>query len=578
MRPQAVTPFMQPTDLTPGQPPAHPLAVRPAGQVITFRQRDPWAEATDAQRAVAIARLDVVTYLRGLEAEGRSANKAVAVLTARQQLGQLYPHIMAALKTCAKSGRDMPTRATVLEWRKVVLDGGGRIELLEQHKGRVTQATPAWWGPAIELFNQPSKPDISAVHRHLTEVEGFACTYDQVRGYLNSVPAMVGRHSPARIGKNLYRLTQKAYIKRSTQNALPGDVYVADGYRADVYLAHPVTGGIWRPELTVSIDMRSRYPVGWRADEHEGTYAVQNMWAETFARWGHVPPFLYVDNGSGYKNHLMSDSMVGFYARAGVQQTIHAIPGNPHGKGWVERFFRTVRDDFLKNWMPHLYCGNDMSPEALSHTVNEVKAGRLQLPSLAQFADAFNQWIDRYVQRPHPEDATRTIASIWAELQPLPPAGDVTELKRQAVLLTVHRGMVKHGKRQYRHPDLLAFNGAKLLLEYDLMDDSVAVIRTAEGRWVCDAKLQQAMDAIAPNRLEEKRQLRAADAVKRLEQKMDEARLRAGQVIDVDATAMGVIDMAPTTPLLQDASDDDITLDLTEIFNRNDNNQPEEDL
>jgi putative transposase len=86
------------------------------------------------------------------------------------------------------------------------------------------------------------------------------------------------------------------------------------------------------------------------------------------------------------------------------------------------------------------------------------------------------------------------------------------------------------------------------------------------------------MDAIAPNRLEEKRQLRAQDAVKRLEQKMDEARLRAGQVIDVDAAAMGVIDMAPTTPLLQGASDDDITLDLTEIFNRNDNNQPEEDL
>jgi putative transposase len=209
--------------------------------------------------------------------------------------------------------------------------------------------------------------------------------------------------------------------------------------------------------------------------------------------------------------------------------------------------------------------------------VNEVKAGRVQLPSLAQFADAFNAWIDRYVQRPHPEDATRSIASIWAELQPLPPAADVTELKRQAVLLTVHRGMVKHGKRQYRHPDLLAYNGAKLLLEYDLMDDSVAVIRTPEGRWVCDARLQVAMDAIAPNRLEEKRQLRAQDAIKRLEQKMDEARLRAGQVIDVEATAMGVIDMAPATPLLQDASDDDITLDLTEIFNSH-NDDKEEDL
>ena len=127
-------------------------------------------------------------------------------------------------------------------------------------------------------------------------------------------------------------------------------VLAADGYCADVYLAHPLTGGLWRPELTVCIDVRSGFVPWWRADEHEGTYAVQNMWAECFAKWNHVPPFLYVDNGSGHKNRLMSDDMTGFYARAGIQQIIHAIPGNPHGKGWLERFFRSMRDDFLKLW------------------------------------------------------------------------------------------------------------------------------------------------------------------------------------------------------------------------------------
>ncbi len=564
--------FMQP--LEPTQP-HQPLAVRPTSQVIALRQRDPWREASEGQRAVAIARMDVVQYLMGLEREGRSANKAVQVMLARQSLKQLAPHIQYALTTAAKAGRDAPTRATILEWRKAVLEGAGTRELLEQHKGRVVQSTPTWWGPAIERFNQPSKPDIAQVHRWLTEQEGFACTYEQVRAYLNSVPAMLGRHSPARLGRNLYKLTQKAYIKRSTQNALPGDVYVADGYRADVYLAHPITGGIWRPELTVAIDMRSRYPVAWRADEHEGTYAVQNMWSEAFARWGHVPPFLYVDNGSGHKNRLMSDECVGFYNRAGIQEVIHAIPGNPHGKGWVERFFRTVRDDFLKGWMPHLYCGDDMAPEALNRTVAEVKAGRMHLPSLAQFAAAFDAWIERYAARPHPEDKARSIASIWAELVPLPPAADVSELKRQAVLLTVHRGMLKHGKRQYRHPDLQAFNDAKLLLEYDLMDDRIAVVRTPEGRWVCDALLQVAMDAIAPNRLEEKRQARAADAIKRLEQKAQEAKARAGLLIDADAVAQGAIDVLATPRL--SAPDEDIDLDLLNHFSTT-NPEPLEDL
>lgn len=405
---------------------------------------------------------------------------------------------------------------------------------------------------------------MSAVHRRLVEVDGFAISYDQVRNYLTGVPAMLGRNSPARIGRNLYRLTEKAYIRRSTENALPGDVYVADGYRADVYLAHPVTGDVWRPELTVALDMRSRFPVGWRADEHEGTYAVQNMWAECFARWNHVPPMLYIDNGSGYKNKLMSDELTGFYARAGVQQIIHAIPGNPHGKGWVERFFRIVKDDFLKLWQPQFYCGDDMAPEVLNRTVREVKAGRLALPSLRQFSDAFNAWLDRYAHRPHPEDQSTTRAALWSQLAPLPPHANVTELKRQAVTLTVHRAAVKHGRRAYTHPDLHAFNGQKLVMEYDLMDDRVAVMRTHEGRWICDAHLVTAIDAIAPNRLEEKRQARAHDAIKRLQQKMDEQKARAGVVLDADSVADGAMPVLDVDArVISDADDAPLMLDLT---------------
>ncbi|WP_180131933.1 DDE-type integrase/transposase/recombinase [Rhodoferax sp. BLA1] len=568
---RTATAFMQPLD------PAQPLALRPVGQVVALRQRDPWREASDAQRTVAIARHDVVSYVLELERTGLSANRSIELMLTRHELGQLHPHMVLALKACAKAGRTAPTRNPIFEWRKVIQDGGSRVDLIEHHKGKVTNVQPAWWGPALEYFNNPSKPDMSTVWRRLTEVDGFACTYEQVRGYLTSVPAMVGRNSPARIGRNLYRLTEKAFMKRSTQNALPGDVYVADGYRADVYLAHPVTGKLFRPELTVAIDLRSRMVVGWRADEHEGTTAVQNMWAECFSRHRHVPLFLYIDNGSGYKNKLMSDEVVGFYNRAGVQQIIHAIPGNPHGKGWVERFFRIVKDDFLKLWMPQFYCGTDAAPEALSHTVNEVRAGRMQLPSLAQFTDAFNQWLSRYAQRPHPEDASRTRASLWAELVPVAPAGDVSELKRQAALLTVRRGMLQHGKwRIYRHPDLQAYNGTKVLLEYDLMDNTVAVVRTEQGRWICDAQLVTAIDAVDTTRMEEKRANRAADAVKRLEEKIAEQRARAGQVIDVEATAQAVIEN--DLDLLLDHAGlflADAPLDFDDLFERS--NTPTDD-
>lgn len=540
----------------PGKP-----AVIPTAQVLAMRSRDPWREATERARQIAVAREDVLLNLKARILPGVSVDKAIKSLQADADAGYLHPHLAMQLSlVTTRKGRTAPGRNTLYEWLSAY-EAEGRIGLLPEYQGNRRGATEtAWWGPALEYFNAPSKPDMSAVHRKLVEVDGFAVSYDQVRNYLTGVPAMLGRNSPARIGKNLYKLTEKAYIKRSTENALPGDVYVADGYRADVYLAHPVTGDIWRPELTVAMDMRSRFPVHWRADEHEGTYAVQNMWAECFAKWNHVPPFLYVDNGSGHKNRLMSDDMTGFYARAGIQQIIHAIPGNPHGKGWIERFFRSMRDDFLKLWHPELYCGDDMAPEALNRTVADVKAGRLQLPSLAEFADAFNTWINRYVNRPHPEDQRVTRAELWSKLVPIPPAGSVTELKRQAVLLTVSRAMVKHGKRFYRHPDLLAFNGQKLMLEYDLMDNTVGILRTPEGRWICDANLANEIDAIAPNRLEEKRQARVGDAMKRLQKKMDEQKARAGLVIDADAVADGAALEGTATRLLEAPSSDDINL------------------
>jgi putative transposase len=543
-------------------PPSGGKVVLPTGNVLAMRARDPWREATAKAREVATQREIIVNAVMSMVRDGVTQNNAVALIIERNLAtpNRLQPYIAAAMAFTAKKDRKSPTRSTICAWC-ADYKAEGLEALLPDHKGRVIESA-AWWGSALEHYNNPSKPDMSAVYRLLLEVEGFAVTYDQVRHYLSSVPAMLGRNSPARIGKNLYRLTEKAYIRRSTEHALAGDVYVADGYRADVYLAHPVTGDIWRPELTVGMDLRSRVIVGWRADEHEGTIAVQNMWAEAFARYNHVPPFLYVDNGSGYKNKLMSDEATGFYARSGIQQIIHAIPGNPHGKGWIEQFFRIMKDDFLKLWRPHFYCGDDMAPEVLQHTVREIKASRLQLPTLEEFTDAFNAWLVRYENRPHPEDKSVNRIELWNQLIPIPPHTTLSDLKRQVVTLTVRRACVTHGKRAYGHPDMLAFNGEKVLLEYDLMVNEIGVIRTIDGRWICDAHLIKRIDALDTTRLEDKRVARAEDAIKRLEKKMQEQKDRAGHVIDADAitdylTIEGESTVVDGAPLMLDLNDID---------------------
>ena len=188
-----------------GQGAGGAVVVMPTAQVLALRARDPWREATDRARQVATWRETVVTYIRGLTDEGVTQHNAVALLLERAAADRLPAHFAVALAGSAKAGRTAPSRSAICEWCAQHREGGISA-LLPDHKGRVVDAA-GWWGPALEYFNAPSKPDMSAVHRKLVEVDGFPVSYDQVRNYLTGVPAMLGRNSPARIGKNLYKLT-----------------------------------------------------------------------------------------------------------------------------------------------------------------------------------------------------------------------------------------------------------------------------------------------------------------------------------------------------------------------------------
>lgn len=542
--------------------PGNPM-VLPLRTALALRPEvDAWDKATDCARITATHRLVVVGYLKDYTDCGVTQAQAISHLLTKQDNGTLPATVAASLVASGRKGR-LPSISTLAQWCKAYKDAGyNRVGLLSNYQGRVVPPQD-WWAQAMHYHNQPGKPSYMAVTRWLVDVQGFDVSVDQVKRYLQSLPAQYGAKGVARLGGNLHKLTQKPYHTRTTENLSPGDIYAADGYSVDVYLAHPVTGKIWRMEMTAAIDVRSRYPVGWRADDHEGTTAVQNMWAEAFDRHQHLPLKLYVDNGSGHKNKLMSSDVTGFYARAGVE-VIHAIPGNPHGKGWIERFFRTVRDDFLKLWRPAFYCGNDMSKDALDKTCREVNAGRLALPTLAEFTHDFNLWLKSYVQRPHPEKNAGglSIADIWADLKPVMPMHSLIEFKRQVALLSVRRARVVHQNREYTHAELYAFNGQKVQLEYDMEDDRVAIVRTEQGIWICDAHLVTAMDVLAPSRKAEAEQRRVQGQIKRSELKIAEQKARAGLVIDVDAVAMGgMAAIEGSSTRIEDGSADTFSLD-----------------
>ena len=121
--------------------------------------------------------------------------------------------------------------------------------------------------------------------------------------------------------------------------------------------------------LHVILDDSSRYVVQGQFLFSEGVESLIGELETGICRFG-LPHRLYVDNGSAYSSHYLRLVC----ARLGIQ-LIHTPPYRPQGRGKVERFFRTVRDQFL----------------ALFET----------FPDLEQLNVAFQEWLSQYHQRKH---------------------------------------------------------------------------------------------------------------------------------------------------------------------------------
>lgn len=488
---------------------------------------DAWREAKPEQRELALRREQFLQPIVELIDRGVSQRKAILNVITHIEAGS-YP--AKYLETARSLGRrnKIPSRSTIAGWL-ADYQKQGRTGLMDNHTGRVRQ-TQGWEALACRLYNMPSKPSYSAVARKLREEHDFDVTDSAVRRYLQSLPAELGENSPARLGRKLYNNTQRHFIRRTTEHMSTGDLYQGDGHTLDVYLAHPVTGDIWRAELTVWMDIKSRYIVSWYVSNAESAIDTIRCLSRALIQHNHVPPLLYVDNGSGYASRMMDDEVVGFYTRLEID-CIFALPGNAKAKGNMERWFRTMERD-CSIWFGEAFCGEGMSKDVSTKFVNDCKRGLKQPPSLAQWCTRFEAWLDKYHNRPHPEFKHTTPAELWGQLQRTAVNMEELELLRPQKLRKVQRGAVRLDNREYRHVELVHHNGKEVRVEYDLQTDETVTIRTAKGQFICDATLVKKAEYIPSSRLEEAKQKSTKAAVARLEKKADEKRRRAGLLLD----------------------------------------------
>ena len=111
-------------------------------------------------------------------------------------------------------------------------------------------------------------------------------------------------------------------------------LWVTDG------LHGPVIEGK-RAVLFALLDDHSRYVVGHRWGHGEDTLGMQAALHDAVKTHG-CPQRLYADNGSAYSSHQLAWS-----AAVLDIKLVHSQPGRPQGRGKIERWNRTVRDQFL---------------------------------------------------------------------------------------------------------------------------------------------------------------------------------------------------------------------------------------
>lgn len=517
-------------------------------EVATVEAVNP-ALLADWQRDCGTARLAIVRHVLDM-AELLGKTKAVEKFATDSKNGQLTATIADTVRRAnAKAGKDgnaKVSRATLFNWLKLAENAGDNslVAVLAPKHRDVTM--PVWGATLLKLWGQPTKPSLSMVMRELVNVMGGenVPTYAQasyfLRTHVGNVELERGRMG-ARELKNI-----QPFIRRDTSELFPTDVYTADGHTFDAEVAHPISGRPFRPEITAIIDVASRKLVGFSIDLAESGLAVLDA-IRVAVVWHGVMALFYVDNGSGYKNAMMSRDGSGLMDRLGSTLT-HSLPYNSQAKGIVERSHQSIWIQAAKR-LP-TYIGADMDKEARQKAFKKTRKDiatfgeSKMLLSWDDFMTLCQEEVERYNNRPHHAHPRRynkltgrkehlTPQQVWDEKLAMmvnmgkPPVqvheADMVDLFRPYIERKVLRGEIKMFNHVYFSRDLEQYHGETVHVGYDIHDASQVWVRDVSGRLLAVAKFEANTRAyFAQPVIEQAHEKRALSQLKRVKVKENE--------------------------------------------------------
>jgi putative transposase len=478
-------------------------------------------------RAAALERLAMIRPAINRVEQGVSLRAAADWL--RSQLGETAP--------------SLPTiRRWIADFRE-----GGLAKLAPQYTGR-PRKDYGWELRAQALYREPTCRLPATVAYKLRQAGWDTATNSRVRRYLASLPSNLAETNPQRLGRHFYNQNVKPYVIRDTTSLPAGLVYEADGHCCDVYVQHPATGKHFRPELTVWMDVATRFVVGWWLSEAESAQTTLFSLSYALRKHNHVPAFVHVDRGSGFKSKLMTAEVTGFLQRFSIEP-IFALPRNAKGKGLIEGSFRWLEERCGKDFPTH--CGGDRTDDGLQRMEQKIRRGELAVPTLAEYAAALEQYFDAANNTPHSGIDGAIPAELWAALERTPVVLEDAAIVRPRETCTVKRWRVRLHNRFYEAPRLTAYVDRQVQVEYCLHDDRRVWIYDLKGRFVAEAPLVEKREWLPQSRVEEGQQRRLKGQHERLQRKVDEAEARSRRPLmlaDLDEALDAPIERALPAP------------------------------
>ena len=351
-------------------------------------------------------------------------------LSARQR-GQLVRELAAREHDAPGGGKVRVSEQTIRRWIRWWRSGG--FEALVPSPARVTPRTPAEvLALAVALKRENPERTATQITRILRAQAGWAPSD---------------------------RTLQRHFVRLELDRQLQGRPQVFGRFEADRCnelwtgdaLHGPVICGR-KTYLFAFIDDRSRAVMAARFGFSEDTVRLAAALRPALASRG-VPERIYVDNGSAFVDSWLLRAC----ASLGIK-LVHSAPGRPQGRGKIERFFRTVRDQFLV----------EITEEAATRITGLEELNRL-----------FTAWAETvYHVTPHSETGVAPLRR-WQEGIRVPLPLPTPAQLREAFLWAEFRTVAKtatvslHGNT-YQVGELLTGRRAELVFDpFDLADIEV---------------------------------------------------------------------------------------------------------